>query len=179
MCSLSVIPRDNGYLVGMNRGEQIARGAGLPPEVRESCGAKVIYPGGGEGGTWIGANEYAIALAVLNWNDVVPRSATIKKKPSRGGLIPALIASRSMAEQRAALCALSLRGMLPFRLVAVSPSEKQVGEWRWNLAHTEFLPHEWEVRHWFSSGLSDAQAEIVRGSACRDAWKQPDAGSVP
>ena len=178
MCSLSVIPRDNGYLLG-NRDEQIARGAGLPPEVCESCGAKVIYPGDRKGGAWIGANEYAIALAVLNWNDVVPRSATIKKKQSRDGLIPALIASRSMAEQRAALCALSLQEMLLFRLVGISPSKKQIGEWRWYLAHTQFLPHEWEVRHWFSSDLSDAQAEIVRGSACRDAWKQPDASSVP
>jgi len=51
MCSLSVIPRDNGYLLGKNRDEQIARGAGLPPEVRESCGAKLIYPGDREGGT--------------------------------------------------------------------------------------------------------------------------------
>jgi len=62
MCSLSIIPRDNGYLLGMNRHEQTARGAGLPPEVRESCGTKVIYPGG-ESGTWIGASEYAITLA--------------------------------------------------------------------------------------------------------------------
>ena len=53
----------------------------------------MIYPGDRKGGAWIGANEYAIALAVLNWNDVVPRSATIKKKQSRDGLIPALIAS--------------------------------------------------------------------------------------
>ena len=39
MCSLSVIPSDNGYLLG-NRDEQIARGAGLPPEVCESCAPK-------------------------------------------------------------------------------------------------------------------------------------------
>ena len=32
-----------------------------------------MYPSDGAGGTWIAANEYGITLALLNWNDVVPR----------------------------------------------------------------------------------------------------------
>src|SRR5262249_31221549 len=33
--------------------------------------------------------------------------------------------------------------------------------------------------HWFSSGASDEMAERIRGEACRVAWQEQDAGSLP
>src|SRR5215469_4417886 len=179
MCTLSVITRDNGYLVGMNRDERIARGAGLAPEVREFAGMNAIYPSDGDGGTWIGANEYAVALALLNWNDVTSQATTAKKNRSRGLLIPVLVGCRTLQALRTALADLGVEGMLPFRLVGVFPSERKIGEWRWDSVQMGFLLHRWERRHWFSSSLSDNQAETLRGSACQDAWNQADAGSVP
>jgi hypothetical protein len=188
MCTLSVVTRDNGYLLGMNRDERIARGAGAPPETRELGGTKAIYPSDGASGTsisgsisgtWIGANEHAMALALLNWGNVTPLPTDISKSRSRGLVIPTFINSRSLAELRVALDVLELAGMLPFRLVGVFPSERQICEWRWNSGQMDFLPHGWEVRHWFSSSLSDKEAERFRGAACHDAWSESNAGSAP
>lgn len=178
MCTLSVITRDDGYLLGMNRDERIARGAGLPPEVRVFAGTKAIYPSDGDGGSWIAANECAIALALLNWNDVIAKAVIAKKSRSRGLLIPALIGSCALQELQAALAVRHLVGTLPFRLVGVFPAERKIGEWRWDSVQMEFVLHEWESRHWFSSSLSDSKAERLRGAACRDAWNQPDAGTA-
>jgi hypothetical protein len=167
----------------MNRDERIARGAGAAPEVRESGGTRAIYPSDGAGGTsisgtWIGANEHAMVLALLNWNDIVVSAVDVTKNRSRGSVIPALISSRSLAEMRLRLDVLDLAGMQPFRLVGVFPSERQICEWRWNSGQMEFLFLGWEMRHWFSSSLSDKRAERLRGAACQDAWRQSDAGSA-
>ena len=179
MCTLSVIPGDNGYLLGMNRDERIARGAGLPPQVREVAGARAIYPTDGEGGTWLGVNEHAVALALLNWTDLSSPALHTKKRRSRGVLIPALIGSRTLSAIQAALANMSIEGILPFRLVGVFPAERKIGEWRWNSVQREFLLHPWEARNWFSSSLWNTLAEHLRGAACRNAWSESDAGSAP
>ena len=70
MCTLSVITRNDEYLLAMNRDEKIARGAGVPPEIHHRNGTTAMYPSDGAGGTWIATNEYGITLALLNWNDV-------------------------------------------------------------------------------------------------------------
>jgi len=57
MCSLSVITRNDGYLLAMNRDERIARGAGSPPDIHEFEGAKAVYPSDGDGGTWCATND--------------------------------------------------------------------------------------------------------------------------
>ena len=178
MCTLTVIAGEDSHHVAMNRDEKIARGAGTPPEVREIHGTRAIYPGDGAGGTWIAANEYGMVLALLNWNDVPCGTATGGTQ-SRGRVIPALIASRSLPELQAVLLVSLLEGMLPFRLVGVFPSEKQILEWRWDAAKLDFQAHAWESRHWFSSSLSDTQAESLRGAACRNARSELDAGSLP
>jgi hypothetical protein len=162
----------------MNRDERITRGAGEPPELHEFRGTQAIYPSDGEGGTWLGVNEYGIVLALLNWNNVISTSKTDRKTRSRGKVIPALIGSRCVTELRKAFQVSILEGMPPFRLVGIFPSEKQLQEWRWDSSQLESQLLQWESRHWFSSGLSDRQAEIVRGAATREAHSEPDAGSV-
>lgn len=178
MCTLSIITRNNGYLLGMNRDEKIARGAGLPPEARDSGGTRAVYPTDGADGTWIAANEYGIALALLNWNDVAPRVISGQKNRSRGLLIPALIGSRSLLGLEAAISKSTLDGIPPFRLFGLSRWEREIREWRWNSVKTEFVSHGWQAHHWFSSSMSDKQAESSRGAACLEAWNEPDAGSA-
>ena len=68
--------------------------------------------------------------------------------------------------------------MLPFRLVGVFPSEREIWEWRWDSTELEAHAHEWKSRHWFSSSLSDERAERLRGMACRHAQVEHDAGSA-
>jgi len=68
---------------------------------------------------------------------------------------------------------------MPFRLVGVFPSEQEIWEWRWASKQLGFQAHMWESRHSFSSSLSDNRAESLRGTTCRDAQHESDAGSLP
>jgi hypothetical protein len=176
MCTLTVIPRDNGYLLGMNRDERLTRGGTTPPAVVPAQGTTAIYPRDGEGGTWVAANDHGIALALLNWNDVP--QPTGDKARSRGEIIPMLIAYGSISELTQAMGQFDLHGIWPFRLVGVFPGEKTIREWRWNTRAVDAQAHEWKAKHWFSSSLSDAQATAERGAVCEAAWKESDAGSV-
>jgi hypothetical protein len=178
MCTLTVVTTNNTYLMAMNRDEKITRGAGLPPEIHEFDGTPAIYPSDGDGGTWLATNEYGIALALLNWNDIAPHCIDAKRR-SRGRVIPALIDSRSLSDLHEVFSVSNFEGMMPFRLVGVFPSEQEIWEWRWDSAQLESQVHVWESRHWFSSSLSDARAESLRGAACRTTRHESDAGSVP
>lgn len=175
MCTLSLVMREYGYLIAMNRDEKLARGAGTAPGVHDASGIKSAYPDDGAGGTWIGVNACGIALALLNWNDV-SAFAKMQRRVSRGALIPALLRASSMSELNSALNRLRLEGTIPFRLVGVSPTEKTVREWRWNSSQLDCEHHRWETRHWFSSSLSDHQASDLRGQTCDEALREPDAG---
>lgn len=178
MCTLTVVTGNDTYVMAMNRDEKIARGTGLPPEIHEFDGTRAIYPSDGNGGTWLATNEYGIALALLNWNDIAPRGIAATKRRSRGRVIPALIDSRSISDLHEVFGVSNFRGMMPFRLIGVFPSEQEIWEWRWDSAQLDFHVHAWESRHWFSSSLSDERAESLRGAACRTARYESDAGSV-
>ena len=178
MCTLTTVTRNNTYLMAMNRDEKIARGAGLDPEIHVLEGAKAIYPSDGDGGSWFATNEYGISFALLNRNDIAPH-CTVAKTRSRGQVIPIVINSRSLSDLQAALDVSNFKGMLPFRLVGVFPSEKEIWEWRWDSKQLEFEIRAWESRHWFSSSLSDDRAESLRGTTCRNAQHESDVGSVP
>ena len=173
MCTLSFIAAENGYRLAMNRDERIARGAGTVPQQLALDGTRVVFPGDGADGTWVGVNEYGIALALLNWNEPSPPAGTDFQ--SRGRLIPAIINSRSLAELEAGIRLLDR--LRPFRMAGVFPAEQSVREWRWDGRGLEALRHSWESRHWFSCGLSDEQARLVRGEICAEEWKKPDSGS--
>ena len=178
MCTLTFVAGDTSQLIAMNRDERILRGAGEPPERHELRGTKTIYPNDGEGGTWIGANECEIVLALLNWNDAVAPGKRDGKARSRGAIIPGLIGCRCFTELRTEFRASNLDGMLPFHLIGIFPIDKQIWEWRWDATQLASQFSGWQSRHWFSSSLSDRQARTLRGAACRDAYAEADASSV-
>jgi hypothetical protein len=178
MCTLTVVTRNHAYLVAMNRDEKIARGTGFPPKIHEFEGTKAIYPSDGDGGTWFATNDYGITLALLNWNTVAPHGMDPKTR-SRGSVISALIDSQSQSDLEKLFDVSAFKGMMPFRLVGVFPSEHTIWEWLWDSRKIRSQAHKWESRHWFSSSLSDRQAESLRGVVCRDAQNEPDAGSAP
>jgi hypothetical protein len=163
MCTLSFIPEGSGYLVGMNRDEQISRPAALPPERLPIAGGFAIYPREKSGGTWIAANSLGITLALLNWYSAIP---LYPKTRSRGEVIPRLIAAEDSGSVHDALTKLELQGTLPFRLIGIFSNERKVAEWRWNQRLLEIQEFPWQRRHWFSSGISDADAQKARGSVC-------------
>jgi hypothetical protein len=178
MCTLTVVTRNGTYLMAMNRDEKIARGAGFPPEIHEFEGTKAICPSDTDGGTWFATNDYGITLALLNWNTAAPHGMEAKTR-SRGRVIPAFIYSRSQSDLQQVFEVSNFEGMMPFLLVGVFPSEQTIWEWRWDSKQLRFQAHAWESRHWFSSSLSDRQADSLRGVVCRDAQNEPDAGSAP
>jgi hypothetical protein len=175
MCTLTFTPNEDGYILGMNRDEQITRGHATSPAVNNNGARRALYPTDVEGGTWMGASDNGIAFALLNWNDVNrlhPRTGT------RGDVIPAVIYSTSTRNADRALKRLEFRGILPFRLVGVFPAEKRIVEWRWNQTSLEDEVFNWYQRQWCSSSLSDAHAAMRRGISYARAQHEADVGSV-
>ena len=175
MCTLTFIPKPQGYLLGMNRDERLTREHALAPEAITVSGLPAVYPRENGGGTWIGSNSAGITFAILNQN---PGSPAPVKERSRGGVIPALLGSWRFPEAMRQFQETSLRGMLPFLLVGIFPQEQIISQCVWNGRELEFVRMSWEVRHWFSSGVSDEMARKLRGSTCYEAWKRRDAASA-
>jgi len=177
MCTLSFVPTKDGYYAVMNRDERLTRSAALPPSTFRAGDLLAVYPFEEGGGTWIACNQQGITLALLNWN--LPASQTLNKQQSRGTLIPQLIGKLNLDEVSRTLGQLSFDGLLPFRIVGVFQDHQQISEWRWDGISLAVLSFPWKLRHWFSSGTSDEMAERIRGEACRVAWLEPHAGSLP
>lgn len=172
MCTLTFIPRPNGYFVAMNRDEQHSRARSFPPRIFNHA----IYPyEPGTNGTWLAVNSRGITLALLNKNEDGPLPVKLR---SRGELIPALISASSLADVQRLLLEVGFKGMWPFRLIAISPDSREICEWSrgTDLSKSHY---DWQPRHWFSSGMSDIEAHRIRTTIVEEAWQQPDAGSLP
>src|SRR5207249_6710586 len=90
MCTLTFVPAEDGYLVGMNRDELLTRPVALPPKVVERSGIEMVYPRESSGGTWMSCNGNGNLLALLNWNGgESPYSG--EKRKTRGLVLPELI----------------------------------------------------------------------------------------
>jgi len=178
MCTLTFIPRNNGYYLAMNRDERIARGTAAPPARIELGNVSALFPRDIEGGTWIAANELGLAFALLNWNDVIRNGTKTVKTRTRGFVIQDVVDLRSLDQVQTRLNHLDLTGILPFRLAGVFPAEKQLWEWRWDMSTLKADTHSWDLRHWFSSSLSDEQAALRRGRVCQAAWQDKRVGTL-
>lgn len=176
MCTLTFVPTEDGYLVGMNRDELLTRPPALPPNVFEQHGMKIVYPRESSGGTWIGCNDEGNLLALLNWNDCKSPCLGEKSK-TRGLVIPELIGESDLSTTDSRYGRMSLNGVFPFRLVGVFWRERAITEWRWDGAIKQKAQFPWARKHWFSSSLSDFSAEKERGRVCEAAAAEPAAGS--
>src|SRR5439155_24158321 len=96
-----------------------------------------IFPPEPEVGTWIAANDAGVCIALVNWHRIDQQP--VRSIASRGQVVKALAAKSSDEEIAIGLAALPLRRLLPFRLIAIIPSEQRLTEWRWDrdrlLAH--------------------------------------------
>jgi len=175
MCTLTFIPKPNGYLLGMNRDERLTRELALSPVPITTASLSAVYPRESGGGTWIGSNAAGITFALLNQN---PGPQASVKERSRGEIIPALMESAHFSEAMRRFQQTDLRRLLPFVLVGIFPAEQIISQCQWDGNELKFLRIGWDVRHWFSSGVSDEMARKVRGSTCYEAWRRRDAGSA-
>lgn len=131
MCTVSVIPtNDAGYRLISNRDESLARPHAEPPERRAIGNDRLaIWPTDPvSGGTWIGANDEGLVLAILNhYPDPAP--PTPQPIRSRGTIIPAIIESIDAARAAACLHDMDLSPYAPFRLLAVDARRVVVVTW--------------------------------------------------
>ena len=117
MCTLSWIRRDTGYSIFMNRDERPGRAPGLPPEIRDGA-VRWIAPFDGQShGTWIGANDRGVALAILNRYHESPMSAE-GEWISRGLLVTSLLGETTKDDVERRIREEPLGLYQPFTLVA-------------------------------------------------------------
>lgn len=163
MCTLSFSPTRDGLLVAMNRDESNRRESAQPPHLFTLGAIEALYPAESSGGTWLAVNEYGLLLALLNRNG---GGAHREGHRSRGLVIPGLIHTPP-GDWPCALRSCRFDGMLPFTLVALDLAARRVTETAWDGVQPTAIEHSWSTRHWFSSGLSDAEATRVRGRTCQ------------
>ena len=169
MCTVSFLPARQGFMLAMNRDEQIARPRASAPRRHWSGMRASLYPSEAGGGTWIGSNDAGISLALINWYAKPQRDRALCV--SRGIVIPHLLAAEDLADVAAMFADLPLAQINPFRLIAVSAHEKKLREWRWDgkaLTHRRF---DWSRRHWFSSGYDETLTNKMRATVVRNAAK--------
>ena len=175
MCTVTFIPREDGFYVAMNRDERIARPFAKPPALFGEGFVRSMYPLDCEGGTWIAANQMGIAFTLLNWNDA---PVLHKKSRTRGHVIPALVSSNCSRSAELVLGKIDMDGVLPFRLIGIFPNEERVVEWAWNQRSIERNTFRWRPTQWCSSSLSDAIATVARGLVFEEKLAARNAGSL-
>lgn len=177
MCTLTFIPRNEGYLAGMNRDELLTRPTALLPRIHSQDGMEYVCPQEPSGGTWIACNSLGNLLALLNWNEIgVERLG--EKRRTRGLVIPDLIPVKDASSTDGGLDRLSLDGVFPFRLIGVFHDERQLIEWRWDGSRIQRIESAWARKHWFSSSISDNNATENRGRMCEVASLDSAVGST-
>lgn len=175
MCTVTFIPRDSGYALGMNRDEKRERLTARPPSRLRLEGLTLLCPSEPNGGTWVGVNDTGSTLALVNWYSVLER---VTEQPvSRGEVVKQVLTADSAASVDTALAQLPIARLNPFRLIGVFPASETVVEWRWNLWRIERVAHDWRMNTWISSGFDEPGARQTRGNTFREALRQRSVGS--
>jgi hypothetical protein len=164
MCSVSFLPREDGFVLAMNRDERLSRLSALPPEVFERDGLAMLYPRELSGGTWTGVNSAGVAFSLINWYS--QPDCAFGNPVSRGEVVRALLSAPNPEAAASLLEELPLKRMNPFRLMAVGLSERSLTEWHSSGGDLERFTLPWKRHHWFSSGLDERKANQVRRRVC-------------
>lgn len=176
MCTVTLIARKRGYLLGMNRDEKLARPVGRPPALRTIGGRSVLCPSEPSGGTWISLSDAGVTFALINWYSVATRPGI--GQVSRGQIVSAVSPFTSPAEVADALAKLPLRQVRPFRLIGIFPTTKTIIEWRSDSRSLKQVRHRWQTQQWISSGFDEPTAQRIRSQTFRAALRQKTFGSA-
>jgi hypothetical protein len=175
MCTVSFIARPRGYLLAMNRDEQLRRVRGLPPKIMVAAGHRIVRPMEPSGGTWIALNDVGVTFALINWYSI---GRQVKSDPiSRGQIVNFVSAQCSPGAAAEILASQSLVRVNPFRLIGVFPETQELVEWSWNLKELVGKPHAWRTQQFISSGYDEPMAQRLRSATFRRALRQKSAGT--
>lgn len=155
MCTVTFFPgTKDGYILSMNRDELKTRAPGLPPEARTNGNVRYICPvDGNEKGTWIGVNEYHVALCLVNWFQAYDPETDQNNYRTRGEIIPGLLSNRTLAGCENELTSLQLNHYRPFRLLGFQDDPFRVLQWKWNGSLLEKIEEAPQANIWTSSGF--------------------------
>lgn len=176
MCTVSLIIRKGGYVLGMNRDEKRSRQTGLYPSQKNVAGRAIVSPSEPGGGTWIALNDLGVCIALINWYSIVSRVA--RDSVSRGEVVNAVCAADSVEFVEATFKSLPLHRVNPFRLIGVFPGKCEVFEWQWNLKKLLIKRHPWKTNQWASSGFDEPTARRIRGETFTLALRQTSFSSA-
>lgn len=176
MCTVTFIPRQRGYLLGMNRDEKRTRAIGLLPTSRDVDGRRAICPSEPTGGTWIALNDSGVTLALINWYSIP--ASTSRATMSRGEIIPSMCASQSAEIIKRLLATLPLGRISPFRLIGVFPTGREIGEWQWDRKQLTTKSHRWQGQQWISSAFDEPTVQKVRSRTFQDFQNQASADTT-
>src|SRR5882724_10196013 len=117
MCTVTLIARENGYALGMNRDERLTRVRALPP-ARHSINARTtLFPSEPGGGTWIGVNDAGVTFALINWYSVAAR---VSRHPvSRGEVVRSALGFDAATAVENQFANFPLERANPFRLIGI------------------------------------------------------------
>src|SRR5215468_10935718 len=123
MCTVSWIRQPDGYVLFCNRDERHTRQPATGPRLSSLNGVSFAAPADGDyGGSWIGVNEFALTLCLLNRHG--DRQAFSDRSfTSRGLLLSGLLDSQNCSAIRQRLTRLDLEQFQPFTLAAISVAE--------------------------------------------------------
>ena len=144
----------------MNRDEDRSRVAGIFRGVRRQESVSVIGPTEPSGGTWVAANEFGGAFALLNW--YAKSGPDLMSPISRGKLVRDVSFAQDFVEAGERIEQCSLDRFRPFRLLGFSGATGEVREWRWDGLALEMKDHPWRRACWASSGYDEPGAQASR-----------------
>ncbi len=124
MCTVSWAHQGDEFDLMCNRDERHSRSRASAPVVSEMRGVRFIAPADGDhGGTWIGVNQFGVALCLLNrYEDQSEGEA--HPYTSRGLLVKNLMDASSRIEAQTRVEGIDLSQFQPFTLAAFEPGEK-------------------------------------------------------
>lgn len=172
MCTVTVIDLpDGGWRVACNRDELRSRPLAKPPESSQRHNIEAVYPIDAQsGGTWIGVNQAGLLATLLNVNPYEPASVP-PDAPSRGELVPKLLAESQVPAALRLLGQLDLRSYAPFRLVLLDEAHVvTVRQVHGDLTISPLEPRD-RALFYTSSGLGDHLVEKQRSELFRS-WSR-------
>jgi uncharacterized protein with NRDE domain len=130
MCTVTWRSSADGFEVFFNRDERKTRAPELAPRIEECAGVRFIAPrDGAAGGSWLGANDRGLGVALLN--RYVPNTGPARSEfRSRGLLLLDLLDALQPTEVGERLAETELERYQPFSLLALDPHGRpRLFEW--------------------------------------------------
>lgn len=142
MCTVSWSQRRGRYDLFFNRDELHSRGPEAPPQEHRRHGVRLLAPRDGDrGGSWLALNEFGLTVCLLNDYATAWRPPIRVAPRSRGRIVLAAGAARSLDGVRRTVASQPLERTAPFRLLALAPdSPPLVLHWDGHRLHRRRAP---------------------------------------